>query len=98
MLSSLVNILINKSFAEGVFPSKLKKSLIIPILKGGTPVDISNYRPISILPLFSKLIEKCMCIRMMKFMNKFELFADQQFGFRHGRCTIEAVLQYTEFM
>ena len=98
VLSSLVNTLINKSFAEGVFPSKLKKILIIPILKGGTPADISNYRPISILPLFSKLIEKCMCIRMVKFMNKFELFADQQFGFRHGRCTMDAVLKYTEFM
>ena len=51
--------LINMFFKEGVFPEILKNSKIIPILKNkSNKQDLNNYRPITITPIFSKIIEK----------------------------------------
>ena len=51
-------ILINKSIVEGIVPQELKIAKIIPVFKSNAKDDISNYRPIPILPTISKLLEK----------------------------------------
>ena len=48
----------NESFLEGCFPDSMKISIIVPIFKAGDRNSLSNYRPISILPQFSKVLEK----------------------------------------
>ena len=48
----------NLSFCSGVFPEKMKVARVLPLHKGGDKHDLSNYRPVSILPQFSKIIEK----------------------------------------
>ena len=48
----------NLSFTQGVFPKLLKRYVVVPIYKGGCHLDPSNYRPISILTIFSNLLEK----------------------------------------
>ena len=48
--------LINKSFSEGIFPTELKLARVVPILKAGDPMLLTNYRPISILTFFSKYL------------------------------------------
>ena len=48
----------NISFRTGVFPSKMKIAKVIPMYKSGTKTDVTNYRPISILPQFLYILEK----------------------------------------
>ncbi len=49
---------INASFEDGIFPEQLKLAKVVPVYKGGTKTDVSNYRPISLLSAFSKIFEK----------------------------------------
>ncbi len=53
-----ISKLINLSFSSAVFPSRWKTAKVTPIFKNGDSTDISNYRPISVLPILSKIIEK----------------------------------------
>ena len=63
-------IIANSSFSLGVFPDKLKFAKVTPIHKGKSKLEIGNYRPISILQVFSKILEKLMNIRIIKFVSK----------------------------
>jgi hypothetical protein len=60
----------NLSFESGTFPDMLKLSKIIPIPKNGDERVIANYRPISILSVFSKILEKIMYKRLISFLHK----------------------------
>ena len=62
--------IINLCFHNGKFPDSLKIARIIPIHKKGDLNDINNYRPIAILPFFSKIIEKCIYSRLLDFLNR----------------------------
>ena len=57
------------SFTNGVFPNLLKSAIISPIYKGGNNCDAGNYRPISILNIFYKLLEKNFYNRLIQFVN-----------------------------
>ena len=60
------------------------KSRITPIHKKGPNDNMNNYRPIAILPIFSKILEKCMYSRLMSFFfNEFDVLFKCQFGFNH---------------
>ena len=74
--------LINKSIMTGRFPTQLKKAKILPIHKGGSKSDPSNYRPISILPTVSKIFEKHVNKHLMGYLNKDKLLYENQSGFR----------------
>lgn len=87
--------LTNLCFREGVFPLPLKQSIVTPVFKGGKRDDVNNYRPISVLPTISKIIEKLINTRLLKFLNKFNILSDSQFGFRQGKSTEDAVLALT---
>ena len=78
---SLVSI-INISILNGQFPDILKEAKIFPVHKGGVKSDPSNYRPISILPIISKLIEKHVTKHMFGFLNKHKVLHKAQSGFR----------------
>ena len=90
--------LINKSFTDGSFPSILKLAQVIPIHKSGSKSILENYRPISILPLLSKIFEKCMCRRLVDFFEKYNFFTREQFGFRKKRNTSDAVSNFCDFI
>ena len=64
-----VTKLFNLSFKHGVFPDALKRARIIVLYKGGPRNDPANYRPISILSVFSKIFEKVMLPRLLKFLK-----------------------------
>ena len=81
-LSSPLTYIINLSFNEGIFPSELKIAQIIPLYKNDDPMQFNNYRPVSLLPFFSKLFERLMYNRLIDFINKYKLLYDYQFGFR----------------
>jgi len=86
--------LINLSFQSGVFPNSLKNSTVTPVYKAGIDTNVSNYRPISVLPTLSKIFEKCMCSRLMSYVEKRNIICPEQFGFQKGKGTVDAVLDF----
>lgn len=88
----LVHI-INKSFSSGIFPKQLKIARVIPIFKTGDKSSLKNYRPISILPTFSKIIEKIVARRLINYLNQHCLLSDSQYGFRPNFSTELAIFK-----
>lgn len=87
----LVHIL-NLSLTQGIFPSELKIARVSPIFKSGDPMEVKNYRPISILNAFSKLFEKIMYSRLFDFLTANSILYDLQFGFRKKYNTSNALI------
>ena len=87
-----LSLIFNKSFEEGVVPTALKTAKVIPIYKSEDKRLVSNYRPISVLPAFSKVIERLVYNRLINFLNVHNLLSANQYGFRkkivdyHGTC------------
>lgn len=93
-LSAPLAFLINQSFFEGIVPDSLKLSIIKPIHKKGKQTDCNNYRPIALLPTFSKIIETAMSKRLYTFCEKYSIFNENQNGFRKNHSTTLAVYNY----
>ena len=77
----------NQSLNTGIFPEKLKIAKVTPIHKKGPLNDISNYRPISLLPSISKILEKIIFKQLSTYLNKHNFLYDSQYGFRAGHST-----------
>jgi len=75
----------------GVFPDRLKYAVVKPLFKKGDKNNISNYRPISLLSSFSKVFEKAMYNQLQEHLNKFNILAEEQFGFRKDSSTNKAI-------
>ena len=87
-IASPIFTLINKSFEMGIFPTLLKTSKVIPIFKNkGSPMNVSNYRPISLLSNIERIYEKVMYSRLIAFLDSHNLIYARQFGFRKGPCS-----------
>ena len=84
--------LFNVCFNNGLFPEVLKVSKVIPIYKYGDKTKLNNYRPISLLPSLSKVMEKLLVVRLTSFLNASVILYDRQYGFRKKRTTTQAVL------
>ena len=70
------------SIKNGIFPNELKIARVIPLFKSGDNMLFSNYRPVSVLPVFSKILERLMYNRLLKFINEHDILYKYQFGFR----------------
>lgn len=88
----------NLSLEQNVFPDKLKLAVIKPLHKGGDPTNINNYRPISLLSNFSKIFEKIIKSRLMAYLEANKLLSKNQFGFRPGIGTEDALYNTTKFL
>lgn len=86
--------LVNASFDDGLFPSEFKIAKVVPVHKKGCKSDLSNYRPISLLSCFSKVLEVAMAKRLTSFWARFGVFSNGQHGFRKGRSTSTAIIQF----
>ena len=75
--------IMNLSISKGVVPKELKLAKVVPLFKSGDTMAMTNYRPVSILPVFSKVLEKLMYKRLLCFLNKYKILYDYQFGFRN---------------
>ena len=80
----------NLSIAQGVYLDAFKTAEVIPILTKGSALDVINYRPISLLPALSKILEKIMHKRLYLFLTKNNFFHKLQFGFRKKHFTNHA--------
>ena len=83
----------NISLAKGVFPHKIKIARVTPIFKKGNNTLVTNYRLISVLPCFSKLLERIMYNRLYKFLLENNILYQKQFGFQNPHSTEHAILQ-----
>ena len=90
-LHKKLTTLFNMSLNQGKFPNILKKTKVIPIFKAGSKMEVGNYRPISLLPLFGKLLEKLMYARMYSFLIKHNLLVGNQYGFQKSKSTEHAI-------
>ena len=95
-VSSPLSLIINESFQTGVFPTKMKQAKVIPLFKKGCSVTSSNYRPISLLSVFSKILEKLMYKRLYNFLELHEVLYNLQFGFRASHSIDHALISLTE--
>ena len=84
-------ILINMSMYEGIVPHELKIENIIPVPKSNAKDDISNYRPISLLPSISKILGKVVYKRTFHFIQTNKILNNNQHGFREKHSTINAI-------
>ena len=82
----------NLSFQQGVFPRELKTAVITPLYKAKDPMMFNNYRPISLISVFAKILERLMYNRLIKFINKNQIFNKHQFGFRNKHSTFMALI------
>jgi hypothetical protein len=93
-ITKVFTYIANLSLQTGIFPQQLKTAIVIPIFKKGDRLDLNNYRPISLLPVFSKILEKIVKSRLLCFLNAHKFFNRNQFGFQKGKCTEDALLQF----
>ena len=98
VLSEPLLQLINNCFETGIFPDILKIASITPIYKKGDRCTLTNYRPISILPLLSKILEKVIAVRITSWLSKHSLLSPKQFGFQRGKSTLDALISLTDFI
>lgn len=89
-LTKVINCCINSS----TFPDALKLAKVVPIHKNGDIDNVNNYRPISLLPIFSKIVEKILCQQMISYLETNNLFNNSQFGYRSRKSTTAAILEF----
>ena len=95
---SILNILepfthiINLSLKKGIVPDQLKTAKVIPIYKASDRDQMNNYRPVSLLPAFSKILEKVMFNKIMSFFDSQQILYKHQYGFRPKHSTIHPLI------
>ena len=95
-ISTPISNICNNSFITGKYPDVLKISKVIPIHKKDSKLDVSNYRPISLLSNINKIIEKLMFERLYTFLEMHNCIYELQFGFRQKHSTNHALLSMTQ--
>ena len=86
----------NLSFDTGIFPIELKIAKIVPIFKSGDECTFTNYTSVSVLPVFSKIMERLMYDRLISYMLKHNILFEYQFGFQKGKSTHMALISLVD--
>ena len=95
-LSDILTHVLNNCISDGYFPTELKTGCITPIYKNGTKSEVNNYRPVCSLTPFSKIFERIIYNRMIRFIEDNNISSSTQFGFRSGLSTESAIIQFLD--
>ena len=95
-ISESFSLIVNDSFCKGSYPSNLKIGKVVALHKKGSTDNPSNYRPISLLSIFSKIFGKLMHKRLNDFLETNDVLHNLQFGFRQKHSTSHALISLTE--
>ena len=95
VLSPVLAILFNACFDFRIFPTCLKTAKVVPAYKAGDKNQVTNYRPILILSIFSKILEKLVHTRTLSFLKCHSVLAHTQYGFRPKYSNLHALLDIT---
>ena len=79
-----------------MFPCQRKIAKVTPLFKSGNKEECNNYRPISVLPLLSKILEKHVFLHFYKYLQHHRFLPDSQFGFRRNQSCQTALITLTE--
>ena len=93
-ISEPLSKIFNKSITEGIFPQNMKLADVLPVYKSKDRLDCTNYRPISLLPVVSKVLERIIHKRLYHFLINNNLLYNSQYGFRAHHSTINAVTEF----
>ena len=88
--------LFNLSIEKGVFPDNLKTATVTHICKADDKIDLSNYRPISVLSYFSKFFEQIIYNRLYQYLTENKILYSKQFGFQTGHSTKHTIVQFID--
>ncbi len=91
-----LTVIINTSIVTGIFPETWKHALVVPVLKNGDAADVSIYRPISLLPILSKVLEKIVSTQLVNYLEENNLLSKTQHGFRPKLSTATALTVVTD--
>jgi len=89
-ISSPLSYIFNKSMLSGTFPTRLKYTVVKPLLKKRYKDNVANYRPVSLLTSFSKVFERIIYDRLLKHIETNNILAAEQFSFRSSSSTENA--------
>ena len=95
IVASITEIL-NCSILTGIFPDEWKAARVTPVFKSGSPSDVNNYRPISIIPMIAKIFEKIIYDQLYKYLSVNNLLSNCQSGFRALHSTVTSLLNSTD--
>ena len=98
LISLPLTQIINHSLINSNFPDSLKIARITPIFKEGEKSDINNYRPISVLPIFSKIFEKVVYRQLYEYLEFNSYLDNNQFGFRAKKSTTHAIMNFLQYI
>ena len=98
ILCPLIVMLVNMIFETGKFPNCFKKAIVRPIFKGLNKNDPMSYRPISMINVIAKIIEKILYDRIYKFYVKNSFFFQSQYGFRRKSGTENAAIEVVNYI
>ena len=93
-----LTIIINQSLKTGIFPDALKIAKVKPLYKKSDIFSLNNYRPISLLPTISKIIERVMYTQLYIYFNAKNLLSEQQYGFRSQHSTELACVKLVDYI
>ena len=93
-----LTIVLNKSLSEGIVPEAMKLAKLIPIYKNKNEQEFANYRPISLLTVSSKVLEKIVHKRLYGYLLSNNILYESQFGFRNDHNTIDAITQLNSYI
>ena len=91
-----LTLIINQSLNTGIFPKKLKLAKVLPVYKKNDNNILDNYRPISLLPALSKIVEKVVCNQLYSYFNTYKLLHKSQHGFRKLHSTETAAFEFID--
>ena len=95
IISDSLTLIFNQAITLSSFPDEWKMAKVVPLYKNGQRNIPGNYRPISVLPAISKIMERILYDQLYDYLTKFELLSDSQFGFRKFHSTASALLDCT---
>ena len=96
IISEPLTHIINLSIQSGIVPDRMKIARVISIFKSSDSSLLTNYRSVSVLPVFSKLLDKVVYNRILKYLDKHGILFKNQYGFRKGHSTSFALLHLFE--
>lgn len=97
-ISAHLSYLINLCIETGIYPDKLKTSIIKPIFKKDNRECLENYRPIALVPVISKIFEKHICKELNNYLENNNILAKEQKGFRHNKSINMAIYDFLDFV
>ena len=96
VLTSQLVYLLNLSLGTSIFPDDWKIASIVPLHKGGSREEIGNYRPVSLLPLPGKILERCVHAQLSFYLEENNILVENQGGFRKNKSTVSSMARLTD--